>query len=108
VIDFTATRRGDLARRRQRSGAVAVPVAGFDVPTYYHRIRDVCAALGPISPSRSKVGVAIPPPYLEPRWQQLPKACSAVAQVDALLASWSLNRIGDHVLEFAKRGSVYA
>jgi SAM-dependent methyltransferase len=113
VIYFTAMRRGDLARRRQRPGAVAVPVAGVDVPTYYHRIRDVCAALGPDLALQSVegVGVAIPPPYFEPRWQQLPRAIrSAVAQVDAWLAPWPpFNRIGDHVLlEFAKRGDRHA
>ena len=113
VIYFTATRRGDLARRRQRPGAVAVSVAGVDVPTFYHRIRDVRAALGPdlVLETIEGVGVAIPPPYLEPRWQQLPKAVRrAVAQVDALLAPWPpFNRIGDHVLlQFSKRGDRHA
>jgi len=113
VIYFTAIRRGDLARRRQHPGVVAVSVAGVDVPTFYHRIRDVRAALGPdlLLETIEGVGVAIPPPYLEPRWQQLPKAVrSAVARVDALLAPWPpFNRIGDHVLlQFSKRGDRHA
>ena len=113
VIYFTATRRRNLARRRQRPGAVCVPVAGVEVPTFYHRIRDVRAALGPELAllSIEGVGVAIPPPYLEPRWQRLPVSVrSAVAQVDALLAPWPpFNRIGDHVLlVFAKRKDRHA
>jgi SAM-dependent methyltransferase len=108
VIYFAATRRPSLARRRQRPGAVAVPVAGVEVPTFYHRIRDVRAALGPefVLLSVEGIGVAIPPPYLEPRWQRLPTSIrSAVAHVDALLAPWPpFNRVGDHVLlVFSKR-----
>lgn len=113
VLYFTALRRRDLARRRRGTGAIAVPVAGVDVPTFYHRIRDVRAALGPDLVLRTVegVGVAIPPPYLESRWQRLPKPVrGAVAQLDAMLAPWPpFNRVGDHVLlHFAKRGDVHA
>jgi hypothetical protein len=110
AIYFTATRRPHLAARRRRAGAVSVPVAGIDVPTFYHRIRDVRAALGPqLSLQHVEgVGVAIPPPYLEPRWQRLPKPLrGAVAALDTLLAPWPpFNRAGDHVLlHFVKRAN---
>jgi len=113
VLYFTALRRHDLARRRQGTGAIAVAVAGVDVPTFYHRIRDVSAALGPDLALRSieGVGVAIPPPYLEARWQRLPKPVrGAVAQIDSMLSPWPpFNRVGDHVLlRFAKRGDANA
>ena len=106
---FTATRQRNIARLRKGAGAVAVPVAGVDVPTFYHRIGDVEAALGPDLAllSIEGVGVAIPPPYLEPRWQQLPRAVrGAVVRLDALLSPWPpFNRVGDHVLlVFVKRG----
>jgi SAM-dependent methyltransferase len=109
VLYFSITRRRDLAMRRQRSGAVPVPVAGVDVPTFYHRIADVRAALGPELTLQSVegVGVAIPPPYLEPRWQQLPRAVRGlVSQLDGCIAAWPpFNRVGDHVLlVFVKRG----
>jgi SAM-dependent methyltransferase len=108
VLYFTALRRTDLARGRLGNGAIAVSVAGVDVPTFYHRIRDVRRALGPELVLRAieGVGVAIPPPYLESRWQQLSRPVrGAVAQLDSVLASWPpFNRVGDHVLlQFEKR-----
>lgn len=110
---LTATRRSGLGGRRRGAGAVAVPVAGIDVPTFYHRISDVRAALGPdlILETIQGIGVAIPPPYLEPRWQNLPKSVRVmVERIDALLAPWPpFNRVGDHVLlHFVKRGDVHA
>ena len=113
VLYFIATRRKGLATRRQRAGAVLVQVAGVDVPTFYHRISHVRAALGPDLVLRSieGVGVAIPPPYLESRWQQLPEVIrGAVVHLDAVLSPWPpFNRAGDHVLlVFVKRGSARA
>lgn len=107
AVYFIAIRRPALARRRMGHGAVQVPVAGIDVPTYYHRVRDVCEVLGRdvrLS-SIEGVGVAIPPPYLEPRWQTLPRPVRvAVSTLDAWLAHWPpFNRVGDHVLlQFTK------
>lgn len=99
---FTATRRVHLAARRLRPGAVRVPVAGVEVLTYYHRIGDVRQALGADLHliAIEGLGVAIPPPYLEPRWRSLPRRVRAVVtSVDALLSPWPpFNRIGDHVL----------
>ena len=46
-VVFHGDRDGRTLRRRRHVGAVAVPVAGIDVPTFYHRIADVRAALGP-------------------------------------------------------------
>jgi ubiquinone/menaquinone biosynthesis C-methylase UbiE len=113
ALYFTATRRARLAGRRRHAGAVAVPVAGIDVPTFYHRISDVRAALGPELDLQSieGVGVAIPPPYLESRWQQLPGPVRGiVTSLDALLAPLPpFNRVGDHVLlRFVKRGGRHA
>lgn len=113
ALYFTATRRAGLAGRRRHHGAVAVPVAGIDVPTFYHRIADVRAALGPELHLRSieGVGVAIPPPYLESRWQQLPRPVRGiVTSLDALLAPLPpFNRAGDHVLlRFVKQGGRHA
>lgn len=110
ALYFAATRRSHLAARRRGRGAVPVPVAGIDVPTFYHRICDVRAALGPEFLLRhvEGIGVAIPPPYLEPRWQRLPRRLrGAVTALDSLLAPWPpFNRAGDHVLlHFVKRAS---
>jgi SAM-dependent methyltransferase len=107
---FTVTRRVRLAGRRLGSGAVLVPVAGIEVPTYYHRIREVCVALGDeLRLAKIEgIGVAIPPPYLEPRWRSLPPRVRAmVTSVDAVIASWPpFNRLGDHVLlHFVKERS---
>jgi SAM-dependent methyltransferase len=109
ALYFAATKRTKLASRRRHAGAVAVQVAGIDVPTFYHRIADVRAALGRDLLLRSVegVGVAIPPPYLEPRWQQLPRSVRGiVTSIDAILAPLPpFNRVGDHVLlRFVKGG----
>jgi SAM-dependent methyltransferase len=101
TVYFTV--RGDRARAaRRRSAAVAVPVAGIDVPTFYHRTTDIAACLGD-SFTRDAVigvGVIVPPPYLEPRWQQLPMALRrAAAGVDRMAGSWPIvNQLGDHTL----------
>ena len=113
ALYFTATHRAHLASRRRHLGAVAVPVAGIDVPTFYHRIADVRAALGDEMTlvSIEGIGVAIPPPYLEPRWQQLPRTVRGlVTTIDSLLAPLPpFNRAGDHMLlRFVKRGRRHA
>jgi SAM-dependent methyltransferase len=105
---FTATRRPRLAGRRCAHGAVNVPVAGIDVPTYYHRVNDVCGALGHDLRlvAVHGIGIAIPPPYLESRWQTLPRGVRrVVTAVDRWLTPWPpFNRVGDHVLlHFAKQ-----
>ena len=101
TLYFTA--RGDRARAtRRRAAGVHLPVAGIDVPTFYHRSRDVGAALGDQFTCEATIGVGVlvPPPYLEPRWQQLPHAFRrAAAGVDRLIGTWPLiNRLGDHTL----------
>lgn len=102
ALYFAATRRPRLAVRRLGAGAVRVPVAGIDVPTFYHRISELCAALGNEVRLRAieGLGVVLPPPYLEPRWQGLPRSVrTAVTAVDRWLAPWPpFNRLGDHVL----------
>jgi SAM-dependent methyltransferase len=108
ALYLTATRRARIAGRRRGPGAIAVPVAGVNVPTYYHRIADVRAALSPelALDAVEGIGVALPPPYLEPRWQRLPRPVRGiVTRLDALLAPWPpFNRVGDHVLlHFVKR-----
>ena len=113
TLYLTATGRGHLASRRRGPGAVAVNVAGVSVPTFYHRIADVRAALGSDLSLQAieGIGVAIPPPYFEPRWQQLPTSVRAlVTGLDAMLAPWPpFNRVGDHVLlHFIKRGHGHA
>lgn len=95
--------RGDRSRAvRRRAPQVAVPVAGIDVPTFYHRTCEVGASLGEAF-SRDAVigiGVMVPPPYLESRWQQVPPAIRrAAARVDRVAGSWPLiNQLGDHTL----------
>jgi SAM-dependent methyltransferase len=113
AVYFALTGRGKLIRRRRAGGAVSVPVAGVDVPTYYHRTRDVAAALGAqfTLASVTGVGVAIPPPYFEPRWQRLPSIVRApLAAVDSAIAAWPpFNRLGDHaLLQFVKREAAHA
>ncbi|MGQ0736874.1 MAG: class I SAM-dependent methyltransferase [Acidobacteriota bacterium] len=107
MIYLLATRRENLVARRLADGAVAVPVAGVNVPTFYHRIADVKAALGPgLTLKRVRgLGVAIPPPYFEPRWKQTPRALRRlIVGLDTMLSPWPpFNRLGDHILlEFAK------
>jgi hypothetical protein len=97
------TLRGDRERAgRRRAVTVSVPVAGIDVPTFYHRHADIAAALGHGYSPRGTIGIGVfvPPPYLEPRWQQLPRPLrSAIAGVDRLTAAWPLlNQLGDHTL----------
>ena len=101
TLYFTARgERAKAARRREHS--VAVPVAGVDVPTFYHRRRDVQACLGAgfALDEAIGIGVAVPPPYLEPRWQQVPVFLRrAAAGVDRIAASWPVvNQLGDHTL----------
>lgn len=101
TLYFTA--RGDRVRAaRRRSPNAAVPVAGIDVPTFYHRTADVAAVLGDAFTRAATIGIGVmvPPPYLEPRWQQLPPALRrAMAGVDRMAGSWPLlNQLGDHTL----------
>ena len=101
ALYFAATGRPALASRRRKS-AVMVPVAGVDVPTYYHRITDVGAGLGEsFSLDAVKgIGVVVPPPYLESRWQQVPALIRRLtASVDRVVSPWpGLNRLGDHLM----------
>ena len=95
--------RGDALRAaRRRQPAVAVAVAGVDVPTFYHRRRDVRACLGEDFTLNGAIGIGVmvPPPYLEPRWQRLPGAIRrTAARIDRLTAAWPLvNQLGDHSL----------
>jgi SAM-dependent methyltransferase len=102
AIYFALSGRRDQLQRRRAPGAVRVPVAGVDVPTYFHRTRDVVATLsGELQlKAIAGIGVALPPPYLEPRWQTLrPLVRTSIASVDALLTSWPpFNRLADHVM----------
>jgi SAM-dependent methyltransferase len=101
TLYFTA--RGDRAKAaRRRASRADVPVAGIDVPTFYHRTGDVAAALGEgfVNDAVIGIGVMVPPPYLEPRWRQVPAVIRRAATgVDRIAASWPLvNRLGDHTL----------
>jgi SAM-dependent methyltransferase len=94
---------GDRRRAaRRRSPDAAVPVAGIEVPTFYHRTGDVAACLGDgfTRDALIGIGVMVPPPYLEPRWQQVPPALRrAAAGIDRLAGSWPvMNQLGDHTL----------
>jgi SAM-dependent methyltransferase len=101
TIYFTARGERDKAARRRLAQA-DVPVAGIDVPTFYHRTQDVAASLGEgfTRDAVIGVGVMVPPPYLEPRWLQLPPAVRrAAAGVDRIAGSWPIvNQLGDHTL----------
>lgn len=96
---FTVTGRAALAGRR-RDGLV--PVGGIAVPTWYHALGDVGRTLGPdLTPTHVRgLGVLVPPPYLEPRWQQLPAPVgAAVAAADRLASRLpGLRTAGDHVI----------
>lgn len=100
TLYFTA--RGDRQRAGRRRTATAVAVAGLDVPTFYHRTSDVGASLGEgfVRDAVIGIGVMVPPPYLEPRWRQVPPALRrAAAGVDRLAGSWPIvNQLGDHTL----------
>lgn len=96
---FTITGRRALAARRHNG---PVPVSGIDVPTWYHGLDAVGAALGP-GVTRTHVrglGVLVPPPYLEPRWQQVPSPIGALVAAADRVASRlpGLRVAGDHVL----------
>ena len=101
TIYFTARGEAGKAARRRRAN-VTVAVAGLDVPTFYHRRADLRACLGGAFrlDAAIGIGVMVPPPYLEPRWQQVPVAIRRGAEgLDRLTASWPLiNRLGDHTL----------
>lgn len=101
TLYFTA--RGDRARaRRRHAEGVVVPVAGIDVDTFYHRTGDIGAALGEdfYCDAMIGIGVMVPPPYLEPRWQRVPPLLRRIAaSVDRVAGSWPLiNQLGDHTL----------
>jgi SAM-dependent methyltransferase len=108
AIYFTLTGRASLINRRRAFGAVSVPVAGVDVATYFHRTGDIAAALAPdlVLSAVTGIGVAIPPPYLERRWQTVPAFVRMpLTAIDSAIAPWPpFNRFGDHVLlQFVKR-----
>jgi ubiquinone/menaquinone biosynthesis C-methylase UbiE len=97
------TLRGERAKAaRRRAANVSLPVAGVEVPTFFHQQRDVASTLGHgfALVSVTGIGVLVPPPYLEPRWQQVPRPIrEAVAGVDRVTAGWPLlNQLGDHTL----------
>jgi ubiquinone/menaquinone biosynthesis C-methylase UbiE len=98
---FVARGRAAQAGRRRRSG-VMVAVAGVDVPTFYHRTSDVHAALGRefTLDALVGIGVVVPPPYLEKRWQQVPVTFRRLAAgIDRLVSPWpGINLLGDHTL----------
>jgi SAM-dependent methyltransferase len=113
ALYFLATRRPDMASRRRIEGAVPVSVAGVDVPTFYHRIAAVRTALGNDWSLAvvEGIGVAVPPPYLEPHWLSLPKSVrEMVTRLDTWIAPWPpFNRVGDHVLlHFVKQSVAHA
>jgi SAM-dependent methyltransferase len=95
------TGRHSLMGRRRQSRAL-VPVAGVDVPTFYHRTSDLGRALGADFSLDQIVGlgIAVPPPYLEARWRQVPRALRALAsRFDRLAGAWPpFSQLGDHVL----------
>jgi hypothetical protein len=111
-IYFLLSGRASEARRRLRPSPVLVQVAGVEVPTYYHRVSDLVRALGDEVCLQATVGlgVAVPPPYLEPRWQALPRPCrDAAKRLDDAIASWlPFNRWGDHTqVLLRKRGPAH-
>lgn len=112
ALYFTATRRPRLATRRLGTGAVPVPVAGVDVPTFYHRVSELRATLGSDIQLRAieGIGVVVPPPYLEARWQELPRPVrGAVLAIDGWLAPWPpFNRVGDHTLLYFTKDKAHA
>lgn len=99
---YFAARGRPAEAGRRRQGHVLVPVAGVDVPTFYHRTRELREVLGPgfALAAVQGVGVMVPPPYLESRWQQVPAAIRyAAAGLDRVVSSWpGLNQLGDHIL----------
>ncbi|HTM33793.1 MAG TPA: class I SAM-dependent methyltransferase [Vicinamibacterales bacterium] len=104
---------GRAAEARRRRAVARVPVAGIDVPTFYHTTEDIGRALGSgvALTHIFGIGVLSPPPYLEPRWRQAPALLrAAVTGADRLVASWPIvNRCGDHVLtRWVKRRDVRA
>ena len=101
ALYFTARgERGKASRRR--AAQVSVAVAGVDVPTFYHRNADVRSSLGAVFELDEAIGIgiAVPPPYLESRWQRVPAVVRrAAAGFDRVAASWPLiNQLGDHAL----------
>lgn len=95
--------RGERSKAaRRRRPRVAVPVAGVDVPTFYHRRSDVHACLGATFTLSGAIGigVAVPPPFLESRWQQVPVLIRRAAMgIDRVAAEWPVfNQLGDHNL----------
>jgi len=95
--------RGERDKASRRRGLTAnVPVAGIAVPTFYYRTSDIGASLGAtfVRDGVVGVGVMVPPPYLEPRWLQVPSVLRrAAAGIDRMIGSWPLiNQLGDHTM----------
>jgi ubiquinone/menaquinone biosynthesis C-methylase UbiE len=101
-VYFLLSHRGSEARRRRSASPVAVPVAGVDVPTYYHTVSEVRRAVGDglALDGITGIGVLTPPMYLEPRWSALPGSLRAAIDVAdrAVCRIPPFNRLGDHIL----------
>ena len=97
------TIRGDREKAaRRRASRADLPVAGIAVPTFYYRTSEIGAALGEtfVRDAVIGVGVLVPPPYLEPRWREVPAVLRRTAAgVDRIAGSWPLiNKLGDHTM----------
>ena len=99
---FHCPRRARKGVASSRAYAADVPVAGIAVPTFYYRTSDIGASLGEafVRDAVIGVGVLVPPPYMEPRWLQVPSVLRrAAAGVDRMAGSWPLvNQLGDHTM----------
>ena len=107
IVAVLGTARPGKAARRWGSKNVTASVGSdgeFEV--YYPSAREIEATLGRNFRRIGDrgVGIFVPPSYLEPWAQKLPRTVNALAAIDRLVAQWPVFRsIGDHRLLIFER-----
>jgi SAM-dependent methyltransferase len=97
------------ARRRCDGGPVEARVGHGTVTTWYHRPRDVVAAMAPHFARRGvvPVGLAVPPSYLDPLIARRPRMAGALQRIDRLAARvrWSANWADHALIDLVRSGT---
>lgn len=98
--------RWKKAFRRMRSKGAQASIGGHIVRVYYPSVRQVADAFAPsfrLDAWRG-IGVALPPSWLEPFFQERPRMIRLMKWIDGHVGTWPLVRgCADHVLLHFKR-----
>jgi SAM-dependent methyltransferase len=86
---------------RRWSGRSTATLNGVDITVHYPTVREISRAFAPYFTLRRSTGVGIfvPPSYLEPWMQRLPRLFALMRRIDRLVCRLPILRsFGDHVL----------